>query len=85
MKLSHNMSQENTQELAVLGGLQLSAVSGAPTIRVLQLLREEGAFSPMSCAKLHSFMGRIYRCDLADLVGQYMDAYTTSDLPTEST
>ena len=44
-------------------------------IEVLQILRRRGMFSANSCANLRSLLVKINRCDLAEHVHQYMDAY----------
>ena len=78
------MDQENVQDLAVMANPPLRSRSGThrPTaIEVLRRLWERGDFSPNSCASLDILLRSIARCDLAELVRQYMHTYGASDPP----
>ena len=80
VELSKNMSEENVQELSLVGGLRLNSGCKAPPPTaqdVLQRLRNLGQFSPHSCARLSGHLRKIYRNDLADLVRDYMHEYAT--------
>ena len=80
VELSHKMSEVNVQELSVVGGLRLNSGYRAPpptALDVLLGLRNQGEFSPHCCARLSGHLRRIYRCDLADLVRDYMHVYAT--------
>ena len=78
MKLSHNMSDENVQDLLMVGDLQWPVGPAAQlpkAINVLQALWQQGKFSPASCENMDGILRRISRCDLAELVHRYMDVH----------
>lgn len=81
LNLSHKMSSENVQELSFVTECGLTGTLTA--LEVLKELRNQGVFSARSCANLDVYLRRIQRCDLADLVGQYMEVYppNTADPP----
>ena len=78
LTLSHNLNQNNPSELAFAAGCNLSGSSLQP-LDVLRQLRRQGVFSPTSCAKLEEHLRKIYRCDLADMVREYMDDHPDLD------
>ena len=79
LTLSHKMSQDNAKELSFAGECSLPETPAA--LDVLQDLRKGGVFSPQSCDNLAGLLRRIHRCDLADLVAQYMKDYPPDPPP----
>ena len=77
LKLSHKMSQDNAHELSFMAE---SGLPGTTTpLEVLIELQKQGVFSPRLCANLEGHLRKINRCDLADIVRQYMDAYPVTE------
>ena len=65
-----------------MGGLRLNSGYRAPpptALDVLLGLRNQGEFSPHCCARLREYLQRIYCCDLADLVEQYIATVADRD------
>ena len=77
LKLSHRMNQDDAQKLSYLTD---SGLTGTATpLEILIELQKQGVFSPRSCANLEGHLSKINRCDLADIVRQYMDAYPVTE------
>ena len=79
IKISQSMSEKDVESLKFVADLSMTDGSKPTAITVLQKLREDGHFSPNSCANLHARLTEINRHDLAGYVQQYMDDHPPQD------
>ena len=73
IEISQKMDNDNVNQLAFRVGCNLPGTT--PALEVLKELRKQGIISLRSCANLKALLRKISRCDLADLVVEYMEKY----------
>ena len=82
LHISQEMSHEDTSALAFTANRGTTIASGnLSALDVLQMLVRRGEFSARTCDKLGEDLRRIKRCDLAELVREYVEKYP--ELPSE--